>query len=342
MVQQAPPSRAVATSSERFGDGGPHHFDRPDLLERDEVDAVREIVLQHRGRGDCQPGLAAAPGTAQRHQPDVRGGDQRPQRHELGVATDDRSRGQGQGRHGAQALRRWKPPRQVIGGQLVEVLGLRNVLEPMPAQVYKRHRLGGRQPIGRLGDEHLPPVRARSDTGGPVHIHTQVSVFVPNRLTGVQPHANGDSDTVRPRVGSQTALSLVGSLHRIGNRPEHHEEAVSLGAHLMPVMATERRPHDVALRGQDIAVPVTEPAQQKSRPLDIAEQQRQCPGWKIGHEPAGPSLLAARDCAMTWATAAMPGRAERPGSPAGRRHSLSRSTAAGTGRPGPGHDAASS
>ncbi len=199
----------------------------------------------------------------------------------LALTTDDRGRRDRQVRTGSQTPQRRKLSVKTGCRELVEVLRLGHVLEAVPPQVDEGHpfqRLGGGDPVRRLREHHLTAVRARGDPGRAVHVHPDVAVLVPRRLTGVQAHPHAHRHILGPGLAAQLGLCLHGRVHRVADRREDDEEAVALRPHLPAPPPLERGPQDRPLRGQHLGVPLTQPAQQARRGLDVAEQQRQGPG----------------------------------------------------------------
>jgi hypothetical protein len=66
-------------------------------------------------------------------------------------------------------------------------------------------------------------------------------------------------------VRRESALRRHAAPDRVSRRLEHHEKAVSLGAHLLPAVRGKRGAQQGALRRQRLAVLVTKTTQQHRR-----------------------------------------------------------------------------
>ncbi len=182
---------AVAAHVQAVGQGLPHHLGVADGCQREEVHAMRECRVQRRRRGQGQPGLADAAGAGQRHQPHLRLGERGAQVLQVAVPPDQRRHRHRQARLGPRLFSGGKSSRRPGPGQLVDVLRLPDVLQPVKPQVPDGHpgrQPGCRQQPRRLGQHHLTAVRGRRDPRRPVHVHADVAVLVPGRLARVQAH----------------------------------------------------------------------------------------------------------------------------------------------------------
>jgi hypothetical protein len=259
-------SRALPAGVQAADDGLPHHLGVPDRGQRDGEHAVRERLLQRRGRGQRQPRLAGPAGAGQRHQPDPWPQHRGAQLLNIVIPADQGRRRHRQAGRRAQAFQPGEPIFQARRGQLVEMFGCGDVLEPVKAQTTERHP--GRQPCLRqpprlLRHHHLAAVGRGRDPRRPVHVHPDESILVPDRLAGVQAHPDPDRHAIRPGVPGQRALPGHAAAHRLANRGEHHEEAVPLGAHLLAPAVAEGRAQQGALSRRRLGVPVAKTIQQR-------------------------------------------------------------------------------
>lgn len=65
--------------------------------------------------------------------------------------------------------------------------------------------------------------------------------------------------------------------HRFAGRLEHHEKAVPLGPQFPTAILAERGPKQAALSRQRLPILLAQAVQERSRALDVAEQQGQGP-----------------------------------------------------------------
>ncbi len=284
---------AVTGDAERLGNRRPHDRRLGHRREPHEENPVREAIGDRFGSSQSEPGLpdSAWPGHGDQAN-GVRSGEQILHIAEFRAARDERRQRPGKAAPVAQALERGERVRQAGDHQLVKMLGLGDVLQPVPAQVghFQVSRaiaflaavagvreLARDQLAGGLGHDHLAAVCRRRDPGSPVHVHAHVAVLVPRRLPGVQAHPDQRRNTLRPGVAGQRPLTFSTGAHRVDGRGEHHEEAVPLGPHLGSQMRGEGAAQQPALGRQEIGVGGAEPAQQLRRPLHVAE--------KHGHGP---------------------------------------------------------
>ena len=80
---------------------------------------------------------------------------------------------------------------------------------------------------------------------------------------------------------SEGALSLSRCCHRIGGAGKRHEEAVALGVHFVAVVGHPGGAQQGSLIGQNVGVTGSKLLKQACRTLDIGEEERDRPGWKI-------------------------------------------------------------
>ena len=208
-----------------------------DRLERDEEDAVREVVRDAGGELERQSRLARAARPGQRQQP---GRAQEGRRlGQLGVATDERRQlgrqvvGMGVGRP-----RRGELGRQPVDDDLDQVDRRQQILEPEGAQVPQRdvgRQVRRQQPARRLGHEDLAAVGHCRDARRLVDVDADHAAAAgrgsdPLGFAGVEPHPDPDVDAVRPGLAVERALAGDRGGQRRGRPPERDEERIALGA----------------------------------------------------------------------------------------------------------------
>ena len=99
------------------------------------------------------------------------------------------------------------------------------------------------EPLGRLGDEHLPAVARRHDPGGSVHVHADITVLADKRLAGVDPDSNANRPLSQRRLPRRCRGQCI--LHT----PERDEQRVAPRVHLHSGVRGERLPqHPPMLR----------------------------------------------------------------------------------------------
>ncbi len=179
---------------------------------------VAEPGVQGRHQRQRETRLADAAGPGERQQAQPRTTDQRLQLLHLVVPTNQRRRRVREARLGAQGPQRRKGGRKIRCGQLEDVLGLVDVLEPVPPQVDQLDAV--REPVadqlpGRAGDHDLPAVGGRGDAGSPVEIQPDVALVEPRRLAGVHAHPNPSRCAIGPGRGREGPLRLQARSHGI-------------------------------------------------------------------------------------------------------------------------------
>jgi hypothetical protein len=236
LAQQLPrrPHTPVA-DGQRLRDGG-----QDDAIGEggkvDEPDAVRKLLQQVGGELQRQAGLAGAARPGQRQQTHLAAAEQRPRPRQLPRTADERRRLHRQVRRPVlERPRRRELRAQTTRQQLVDPLRLREVLQPVLAQVAQR-QLGQRRLVQqlarRLREQHLTTVGSRPDAGGAMHVEPHVIVGRKRRSPGVDAHPHPHARRAGPDLPLHRALRLRSSVHRVLGAPEHHEERVALGRDL--------------------------------------------------------------------------------------------------------------
>ena len=223
---------------------GDHQHRVADRLERDEEDAIRELVGDAGGQLQRQPRLAgpARPGEGQQ----AGRGEQAGGLGQLRVATDEgRQLGRQVVRVGIQRPGRRERRRQAVGVDLDQVDRGQQVAQPEGAQVAQADPVGQArrdQRAGRVRDEDLAAVGHRGDPRCLVDVEADEAIADPLRLAGMEAHPDPHRRPSRPGRRRQRPLARDRRGDGGTGLPERHEERVALGPLLIAVM---RRP-DVA------------------------------------------------------------------------------------------------
>ncbi len=154
------------------------------------------------------------------------------------LPAEQGARGDGQvaGVEGAQR-------RKVALAELVEPLGLDQVLQPVLAQVTDRGLVLQEAPR-RLGEDDLPAVSGSGDSRCAVDVDADVALVGDERLTGVDAHAHAED------LAFERTPCLGRRGHRVGRAAECDEEGVALGVDLDAGVARERVSQEPAVLGQ--------------------------------------------------------------------------------------------
>ena len=118
-----------------------------------------------------------------------------------------------------------------------------------------------------------------------VHADADVQLLTDLRLARVQPHPDEELHTVGPRVGCEVALRIHRSRDRVLRAPERDEEGVSLRVDLVAAMRRERLAQDSLVLLEHVPVLAADPLQERGRPLDIGEEERDGAARERGHIP---------------------------------------------------------
>ena len=187
---------------------------------------------------------------------------------------------------GVQTPGRREVGREPLDHQLVQVLRVEDVLQPVLAEILERAPV--RQVVldqnpGGLRDQDLAPVRRAGDPGGPVHVDADVVAALCQPLAGVQAHPDPKGPALGPSVGGQVALGDHRGLRGAHRTGERHEEGVSLGADLDPSGPGHGGADDLGVLVVDGPVSVPEVLEQPGRAFDVGEQERDRAGRQFCH-----------------------------------------------------------
>ncbi len=145
---------------------------------------------------------------------------------------------------------------------------LAELLQPVPQEL-----------SGRLRDEYLAAVPGGGDPRRAVNLEPDIALVGDGGLAGVDPHPHAD------RAACKRGLPVTCRGERVGSPRESDEERVALRVDLESIMRRERVTQHPPMHGESVRVPVSELAQQASRPLDIREEERDSPGRQLAHPP---------------------------------------------------------
>jgi hypothetical protein len=173
---------------------------------------------------------------------------------------------------GDRAAQRRKVARQAFGQHLVDVLGIRQPLQPMRAEVAGLDPRDERR--GRRRQEHLTAVPGRGDAKGADHVEARVALLAEQRDTRVESHAHLDRHALRPAVVPYPALSRERRVERRVRLLEHGGELVTrrvdLSAAVRRYPVTQQPPYVGDQRG----VVRSERLDELGRALHVGEQER--------------------------------------------------------------------
>ena len=273
----------LAGEAEHVGQRRPRDPRIGHVAQRDEVDAVGKAVADRLRHRHGQSGLARTAGSGERQQSGLRARKHLRELLELALAADEGVRGRRQVRPGAEAAQWREVLLQTGHDELVQLLHAGDVLEAVVAE--RLHRRTAReapadQPPGGLREHDLPAVRRAGDARREVDVHPDVPVLVGLRLSRVQPHPDPHVGVFGPAVLRERPLCLHACLDGVAGRREGHEEAVALGAELVPVPGVDGGAHEQPLLVEDLCVVLAEPGQQLGRALHVAEEHRHGAGWQ--------------------------------------------------------------
>ena len=200
--------------------------------------------------GSCRPRRARS-ASPRRAPPSV---SSVPSSADLRLPADEAGGRDGQVARPAEAAQRRELLVQPVQGQLVQVLGVREVLEPVPAEVGTTVVPSGRcdAAIRRVASviTTWPPcaARRRGRRGGRPGRRSRPRAGSARRCAAPSGPGPGRPGATVP---VEVALALGRGVQGVGDRGEDDEEAVALRAHLAAVPPLEGRPQDAAVRRQD-------------------------------------------------------------------------------------------
>ena len=302
------------------GDRRGHQCGVGDAVERHEPGAVRQRRLAAPRELDREAGLADPAGSGQRHQPVVV--EQPIERGEISRTPDERRQPVGQvaiGRTGDPD--RWELGAQPGNVELEQVLGDRDVLERMPAQVADadagRQRRFDERPRGLRQDDLLPVADGR-DACATVDVEPAVVVAGKVCLARVEAHPDADVAALGPGVGRQRALCLDRGGDRGAGLAEGREHRIALGPDGDAVVGLDGAADHVQMRGVQ-RVPIrSERPGEPHRALDVGAQEGHRPGRErapgrvaVGHRVGRYCCVPRRSARVASIAIAASGRSSR-------------------------------
>ena len=243
--------------------------------------------LPHRGdTGDLEreAALAGASGPRDGDEPDVRPGEECVDRRQVGAPPDEPVVERGERRPGERAERR-ELRREVVAGELEELLGLGDVLEAVATEGAERHarrRLVAGDVARRLRDDDLVPVPGRADAGCDVDVQADVPLLAELRLARVDADAHAEHALGRPGLPAELPLELRRRRDGVARAREGQERPVARPVDLVPGVPRRDLAHDLAHARANGGVALAERVQQARRALDVGEEERDGPAREPG------------------------------------------------------------
>ncbi len=277
--QQPPPSERVGDGVDQRGvalrgdaqrgrDGRGHRGRLADRRQLDHPHSVGKLARELGTDLDRQPGLADTADSAQCDQP-VRSH----QLDDLGdqiLAADERVQLLGQVACGAiDASKHRELEPKSVGDHLVHRRPPAQTAEPMFPQRSDRHPVS-EQHLGRVGHDHLAPVRKRHQPGRAAHAGTEVAPVALGCLPGVQTHP----DRKRDRCLGEQLLRFNRRAHRVACPCKGGAEAITDSREHIPAVPLDRVAKDGVVnlqRGRRLRGSFLP---RSRRVLDVGEQER--------------------------------------------------------------------
>ena len=194
-------------------------------------------------------------------------------------------------RPGVQGPGRREVGRQALDHEVMEALGVDDVLQPMLPEVPEGDptRKGALHETPRgVGDDDLPAVGRIGDPRGPVHVDADVVVPAADPLPRVEAHPDPQRGARGPVVGGQAPLGGHRGLHALHRASEGREERVSLRADLDPAPLVDGPAKDGGVIVEDLRVQIADLLEQPGGALDVGEQEGDRPGRQLSH--VGPAM----------------------------------------------------
>jgi hypothetical protein len=262
--------------AERPGNGRQQELGLANRLQHDHIDAIRE-VRQEVGRSlQRKASLAGASRSRQHDEAHVGPADERGNGRQLAFAADRRRRVAREVRRALlRGTQRRKLPRQIGAQQLVDPLGLDEILEPVCAEVDARHvRLILEEIVRRLREKNLFAMAGRTDPRRAMDADADVIVAGQVRLARVNPHPDANALSGSPCMGRESALRVGSGAHGVDGTSEGDEQRIAFGAELMARMVREGAAQEAAMLLQGTLVAsCADRLEERGRALDVAEEE---------------------------------------------------------------------
>ena len=206
------------------------------------------------------------------------------------LAADETGDLGGKVRRNLERSRLGKVARQALDLEVAQVLRMREVLQPVAAEIAKSNaarKIVLHEGARGAGEDHLPAVRRRRDARRRVDVDAEVVVASEHALAGVQTHPHPEGSPVAPRVLREAVLSGGRGAHGRGRTRKHREERVALRADLDAVAPRDRGAEDLRVVVLDVPIALTELLEQARGALDVGEHEGHgADGQSRSHERA--------------------------------------------------------
>ena len=281
-------SRAPLGDADGRGDPRRDQHRVTDGLERDEEDAVGEVV---RSAGRQLQRQARLPGPARAGEGEQPGrGEQSGRLGELGVAADEGGQlgGEVVGSRVERPQRR-ELGRQAIAEDLDDADRRAQVLEPVLAEVDQPDavdRMIDQQVTGHRGGEDLTAVGDRRDPRRAVDAESDQALPGLLGSTRMETHPDADRCVLGPWFREQRPLPGDRCFDRGRGLREDHEERIALGSLFGAVVRRPRLAQKSAVALEKLSVAIAaDPALEPGGTLDIGEQEgvRAAQRYRLGH-----------------------------------------------------------
>ena len=166
--------------------------------------------------------------------------------------------------------------REHTGPDLIQALGLRQILEAVQSEVGELDRRL-EQAAGLVRQHDLPPVACGADAGRPVDVDTDVALVGAHRRACVNP------DTHPEWPAHKRLRRLASRRYCVRSDSEYAEDRVALRIDLDAPVSRERSSQQTAVFRKHLGIVVSELGQQTCRALDVREEQRDGAGRQISH-----------------------------------------------------------
>src|SRR6266540_620999 len=112
---------------------------------------------------------------------------------------------------------------------------------------------------------------------------SDIALFGPMSLAGVETHPDANLHSVAPRVRGERPLRCNGGRDGVPRTAEGDEKGVSLRVDLDAAALGERRPKKTAMFGKHVAVVLPQPFDELGRAIDVREEKGDGSGRQLGH-----------------------------------------------------------
>jgi hypothetical protein len=158
-------------------------------------------------------------------------------------------------------VQRGEVGRKALDLELVEPLRAGHVLQHVLAQVANLDAVVEER-SRRIRQEHLAAVGRCHHACGLMDVEPNVGPVDRPRFARVQADAYPDLVPVRPNVGRESTLRLLGSRRGLGGRLEGGEEGVAITLEHTAPMALERLAEKLPVPRELLGIPVSQPAKE--------------------------------------------------------------------------------